>query len=230
MGLSVALLTYGLLARGERWRLLFFCAVPYLSALSSLQLVPLVIALALTGCAPLAMLVKPQNALPLLLTYRSRWWSVVIAVVVFAASLLVMPDWPWKWLPLLKSYEGGAPLLLWFGPLLLLALFCWEQPGARLLVLLACCPQRDWYDALALWLIPQTSRGMVILTLASWLALPLTLFRFIFPELEWGRWHPGIRLIGCYFPALAVLLWEQRGSVRPRVAAVARVVAGVIRR
>lgn len=230
MGISVALLTYFLLAGGQRWRLLLFCSVPYASALSSLQLVPLIIALALAGCAPLALLIKPQNALPLMLTCRSHRWAVGLAVLGLAISLLVMPRWPLEWVPLLSSYEGVAPILVCCGPLLLLALLCWERPGARLLILLACCPQRDWYDPLALWLIPQTRRGMVILTLASWLALPLTLIHYVFPEVEWANWHPVIRLVGCYFPALGVLLWEQRATVSPRARSIVRALARPMRR
>jgi len=222
IGVSVALLAYLLLAHGHLWRLLLFTSVPFVSAIASLQLVPLVIALALAGCAPLALLIKPQNTLPLLLTYRSHRWTFVVAALLLAGSLWVMPTWPMRWVAMLGNYEGVAPALVWFGPLVFLALLAWEQRGARLLMVLACCPQRDWYDTLPLWLIPRTGRGMLILSAASWLALPLTLLHFVFPDLVWERWHPVIRIVGCYLPALGVLLWENREQVVRRVREAAR--------
>src|SRR5579862_4281156 len=228
MGVSVALLTYLLLAQGHFWRLWLFASLPFESALASLQLVPLVMALALAGWAPLALLLKPQNALPLFFTYRARCWSFVAAAVVLGGSLWLIPSWPFRWWALLGAYEGVAPVVVFPGALVFLALLCWEKPAARLLVLLACCPQRDWYDALSLWLIPSTRRGMAILTAASWLAFPFTLLPAIFPGLVWAHWHPLLRLGGCYLPSLGVLLWEERATVAPRVGAIKRAVAGFV--
>ena len=173
-GIATAWLAYLVTARGTLWSLLIFCSLPFVDAVMCAQFSPLLMALALAGCAPLAVLIKPQVALPLLLTYRSRRGAFVVAGVVLCGSLVLMPSWPWAWLSRLKGYEGAVWILSWPGALVLLAGLCWEQPAARLLILIACFPQRSMYDALALWLVPQTRSGMLALTLLSW-AVNITL-------------------------------------------------------
>ncbi|GAB4441124.1 MAG: hypothetical protein OHK0015_38050 [Chloroflexi bacterium OHK40] len=195
-GLAAALLAYMLLAEGQLWRLLLFGSFPFFYALVFAQFTPLITALALAGCAPLGMLLKPQNALPLLLTYPSQRWSFVAAGLIVAGSLLLRPTWPLVWIERAREYSGAIPMLVLPGPLLALALLRWRSPRARQLLLMACMPQRSYYDAVALWLIPQTRGGMLVLTLCSWLAL-------LFPHLP-------LMLLACYLPALAVLLWEGR--------------------
>jgi len=214
-GIATAWLAY-LLAGEALWPLLIFCSCPFFDALLSAQFTPFIVALALAGCAPLAVLIKPQNALPLLLTYRSRRWTFAVAGVILCGSLVVMPSWPWQWIVRLKSYEGGVWVLSWPGVLVLLAALCWEQPAARLLVFMACVPQRRMYDALALWLVPQTRSGMLTLTLLNWgasIAVGLLGNSEMapFPASNNGR------IMTCLLPALGVLLWEHRRATLARV-------------
>lgn len=86
-------------------------------------------------------------------------------------SLLIMPSWPREWLGARSRHLNYTPLLSWFGPILLLALIRWREPGARLLLGLALVPQRLLYDQVALWLVPTTPRGSLLLTVASWIGM-----------------------------------------------------------
>ena len=53
------------------------------------------------------------------------------------------------------------PILLWPGPLLVLALWKYRDRDARFLFLSALMPQRWFYDSLTLWLIPKSRREIV---------------------------------------------------------------------
>jgi hypothetical protein len=215
-GSAAAWLAYLLTGGESLWPLLIFCSHAFLDTLISGQFTALIIALGLAGCAPLAVLIKPQNALPLLLTYRSHRWTFVIAGLVLCGSLVVMPAWPWEWLSRSKNYEGAVWILSWPGVLAILAALCWEQPAARLLLFMACVPQRRMYDALALWLVPQTRSGMLTLTLLNWGA---TIALGLLGAEQTAPFPTGnqVRIVTCMLPALGVLLWEHRTQALARI-------------
>lgn len=89
-------------------------------------------------------------------------------------SLIVYPTWPLHWFEALKGAgHMQAPITFWLGPLILFALPRWRSWDARLLLALACVPQTNfYYDALPLWLIPQTWDRALALTLLGW-AIPI---------------------------------------------------------
>ena len=127
--------------------------------------------LGIAGWAPVALLIKPQTALPFLAVYPIRRWAVFVAAGVLAASVLIMPSWPAVWLGKLGPYRGEALLMSWPGLLVLLAVPHWKRPGARLLILMACCPTRGLYDMLPLWLVSEKRNGIVVLSILHWVAV-----------------------------------------------------------
>lgn len=197
-GLMSALLAYGLLRTGEFWRLFVFASFPYWSALQSVQWAPLLLAIAFLPLLYPLTLVKPHIGLPIALM-RFTLRRAAVASLVILISLVISPDWPLRWLEQTGSYDGFIPMLLLpFGPLLLLALFRWQDDSARWLLLYAVMPQRMWYDQLLLWLIPHTRREMLLLVVLSWLAY----FGWFF-QTQWEVWWVFMLI---YLPALGLVL------------------------
>ena len=198
--LSSGLLAY-MLARRGAWRLLVFCSPSYLMALWFAQWTPLLVAMAFYPGLLCLLLVKPQTGLPLALTGRRTRAGYVAAGIGLAVSLAIMPTWPLRWLAQLRPYEGIIPLLVLPGPLILLALLAWRQPGARLLLLMAAVPQRMFYDQFVLWLIPDTLRELLFLNYTAWLAWGLRTYL----HADWRLWV----IVGFYFPALSLVLFRR---------------------
>ena len=105
--------------------------------------------------------VKPQSALPVLMTSPSRT-SIIAALVggalLFAASLFLLPGWPLEWWHIIRAGEQlRAPVTRLGGVFILLALIRWRRPEAWLIVLTAVMPQSwAWYNVLVLLAIPAT--------------------------------------------------------------------------
>lgn len=159
--LSVFLLAY---ARPP-WPI--FLSAPFVLAVLWGQWAPLLTAAALLpAAAPLA-LCKPNMGIPALL-YKPTRGKAIGCTVVALVSLIILPTWPLDWLRGLGAHQNFTPLLvLPFGPLLLLLIRQWREKDARLILALACLPQR-FPDMLLLWLIPATTRGALLLSIASW--------------------------------------------------------------
>lgn len=172
-GLASGLLCWGLLPGGA-YRLLTFVSAPYLYALLNVQWSPLLTAAALFPALSFVLPAKPNLGLAILAAYPERR-RFLLAGLMLAVSFVVMPGWPLAMLGVLAAHKNHVPLLQWFGPLLLLALPFWRSANARLLLVLACMPQRLVYDQLPLWLVPQTSRQAVMLWAASWMSFGLGL-------------------------------------------------------
>lgn len=168
IGLSIALLTYGLLRTGEWWRLLLLLSLPVYHCLLVVNWTILLTAAALLPVLLPLTLCKPQIGLPLLLvrlTRRRLLWCAAFVLL----SLAVLPTWPFDWLAQTGDYVGRPMLrMLPVGPLLLLALLRWRSWPAQLLLLLAIVPIRTYYDALPLFLIPRSAGEMAILVGLSW--------------------------------------------------------------
>ncbi|MEI7770215.1 MAG: hypothetical protein WCI67_09520 [Chloroflexales bacterium] len=202
IGVSSGLLCWGLLREGTQ-RLILFASPPYLYALITAQWSPLITAAALLPNLAFALSAKPNLGLAVLVAYPERRRLLLFGAAV-AASLLVLPSWPADMLGRISSHHNFTPLISWYGPLLLLALPFWRAPSARLLLALAIMPQRLLYDQLPLWLIPQTPRQSLLLTIASWAGVLLGL------ALGWGE----AALVSAYLPALGCVLWGRRAQIR----------------
>jgi hypothetical protein len=203
-GLSSGLLALGLTRQGYTGLLVFF-AYPYWAALITAQWSPLIMASALFSfLLPLAM-TKPQIGLPVGLTHLSRR-GLMACLAAAGISFLIMPAWMVRWLPQLRGYQHFFPLAVLPGPLLLLALLRHRERSARLLLLTAAMPQRWFYDAFILWLIPKSRREIVWTVAASWVVGVWRWYHMPRSFTQVGRWT----VLFIYLPMLVVVL--SRGS------------------
>ncbi|MBV8477183.1 MAG: hypothetical protein JO266_21875 [Acidobacteria bacterium] len=199
-GTSSALLAFGLTRHGYT-RLIVFLAYPYWAAILTAQWSPLIMASALFPLLLPATMAKPQVGLPVALTHLTR--TGISACILWSfVSLLLMPRWPWLWVGQWGHYDHFLPLLVWPGPLLLLALLRYRESDCWFLLLTALMPQRWFFDAFILWLIPKSRRELLFTSLISWGA---GLWRWYYPPASFaqvGRWA-----VAClYLPMLAVIL------------------------
>lgn len=200
-GASSGLLAFGLTKDKQWWRLLVFASAPYYMAIKSIQWSPLLFATLLLPILMPVTLCKPTVGLVVAVQRMTR--NRLIACIIFGLlSLIIMPDWPLRWLPQTRAYGGFIPLfVLPLGPLLLLATMRWHTEQARHLLLLACIPQQRYlYDTLLLWYIPQTPLSMLGLTALSWFAI-----KAVYLVRDWDS-ASQFAVILLYLPALMMVL------------------------
>lgn len=209
VGLSSAILAWGIFRSGEPWRLWVFASFPFFTALYFRQWSPLITAAWFVPVlAPLLVLIKPQIALPVAVE-RVTGQGLLLALGVLLVSLIYDATWPIRWMRMLGPYERVVPVLeLPFGPLLLLALLRWRDSHARLLLFMSVLPMRGLYDLCPLWLIPKTRQYAARLALLSWTIYPLMAIEaktslFVVPIL--------------YLPALGSVLWPTVSERRTRL-------------
>jgi hypothetical protein len=205
-GISSGILAWLILQKGEPWQLLLFLSWPFFYALLYAQWAPLVLCLYFTPAFLPMLLMKPQIALPLALTQRPSPLGIGLTLAIGIASLIIYPSWPLVWLGQISTYQGIIPPLfvLPFGPVILLALLRYRERKAWLLLSMAAMPQRVLYDQLALLLISNTLREMLILVLCSWISMPALMILGGWYHLP-GGWYLWI-LLTLYLPALGILL------------------------
>ena len=199
-GLSSALLAFGL-TRTNYGRLRIFLAYPYWAGLITAQWCTIIAASAFFPILLPATMMKPQVGLPVFLTRLSRR-GVLACVLLAALSLIVLPQWPRLWLGQTRYYEHFIPLIVFPGPLLLLALLRYRDRDAWLLLLAALMPQRWFFDSFTLWLIPKTRREILPTALLSWSAGIYRWYHLPANFTEVGR----VAVIFLYLPMLAVVL------------------------
>jgi hypothetical protein len=205
-GISSFFLALGL-TRESYGRLRIFLAYPYWAGLLTAQWS---VAIAASAFFPLLLpvtMMKPQVGLPIFLTRLSRR-GFAACLVVAAVSLVLMPQWPWLWLHQGRYYEHFIPMLVFPGPLLLLALLRYRDRDAWLLLLAALMPQRWFFDSFILWLIPKTSRQILATVLLSWGAGIWRWYHFPHGFAQVGRWT----VVFFYLPMLAVVLFRSQGE------------------
>jgi len=213
-GISSGLLAFGLTKDGYQ-RLFVFLAYPYWAAVLTAQWSPLIAASAFFWWLLPATMAKPQIGLPVFLTYVGKR-GILACLFVALLTLLWMPQWPLLWIKQMGYYEHFVPMLVAPGFLLPLALLRWRERDARLLALTALVPQRWFFDAFVLWLIPKTRREILFTVLFSWGAGLWRWYHLPRSFAEVGRWD----VIFIYLPMLAlVLLREKVKWLRSRGAA-----------
>jgi hypothetical protein len=201
-GLSSFLLAFGL-TRQNYGRLRIFLAYPFWAGLLTAQWSTLIAASAFFPILLPATMMKPQVGLPVFLTRLTRR-GLLACVLLAALSLLVLPQWPLLWLGQTHYYEHFIPLIVFPGPLLLLALFRYRDRDAWLLLLAALMPQRWFFDAFTLWLIPKSRREILPTVLISWGAGIYRWYHLPANFTEVGR----AAVIFLYLPMLAVVLFR----------------------
>ncbi|MGA8834229.1 MAG: hypothetical protein WCF74_24670 [Candidatus Sulfotelmatobacter sp.] len=201
-GISSALLALGL-TRKNYSRLRIFAAYPFWAGLLTAQWSTLISASAFFPTLLPATMMKPQVGLPVFLTRLTRR-GLLSCIAIGALSLIVLPQWPLLWFGQTHNYEHFIPLFVFPGPLLLLALFRYRDRDAWLLLLAAMMPQRWFFDAFTLWLIPKTRREILPTVLLSWGAGIYRWYHQPANFTEVGR----VAVIFLYLPMLAVVLFR----------------------
>ena len=219
--LGVATFIVACLYRRREWlgMLLSPCL---LTAVVLVQWSPLLVAGILLP--PLAVLyaAKPTIGLALLAGWPSRW-AVLGGLALGLVALLLVPTWPADWLAAASSTSQFyvAPATIWQGggPLLLLAWLRWRQPEARLLGVLALVPHNlVLYDQFVLVATCRRWWEVALLVAGSWLA-------FVWggeartASMDAFTQHAALRvpvLIGCYLPALVIVLLRRNEGAPPR--------------
>ncbi len=199
-GISSGLLALGLIRQDPK-RLLIFFAYPYWAALITAQWTPLIMCGAFFPLAFAFSVAKPQTGAPIALTRFSRT-GMIAAAVLLIASFILRPQWLFEWIPQARGYLFFVPLLVLPGPLLVLALFRWREQDARLLLLACIMPQRWFYDAFLLWIIPKTPRSIMVTVACSWLTGIWRWYHVPDSAHQVGLWC----VLGCYLPMMLVVL------------------------
>jgi len=199
-GLSAGVLAFGLSREGWH-RLLVFLAYPFWAGILTAQWPPLIAAASFFPLLLPVAMIKPQVGLPVALTHLTRRGLLACGLVLLL-SLVILPKWPVWWFHQLGNYEHFVPLLIFPGPLLALVLVRYPQRDARLLFLAALMPQRWFFDAFILWLIPKSRREIVLTSAASWGAGIWRWYHAPHNFIEVGR----IAIVFLYLPMLITLL------------------------
>lgn len=171
IALSSFVLAYGSTARS--WHLLpMFASVAFLTSVQLAQWSILMTAMLFIPWLAVFAAVKPQSALPVLLSSRSSVSvkaATIGAALLFAASLLLLPGWPSEWWTLIRgAQQFRAPIARIGGAFIALVLLRWRRPEAWLVFLTALVPQSwAWYNVLVLLAIPATYREACVLSLVS---------------------------------------------------------------
>jgi hypothetical protein len=199
------------------YRLPILLSGPALWCVYSGQWAPLILAAALSPAFAWAAAAKPTLGLAAFV-YRPSKWFMWVGLATIALSLVIMHDWPMRWLDVTKSGHGGKlwsiPLLQPFGFLLALSAVRWRTPDGRLLLVMSCVPQSMLiYDQFPLLLIARTRAQSlafsvytaVIPLLVAFLTMPDTLSAKNGTAATFPFWARSLTLT-MYLPALAVVL------------------------
>jgi hypothetical protein len=215
VGLISGAMAYAV-TRRSWWGLVIFCSPSYFVAASVANWSPLLVASACLPWLYALSIVKPTLAAPIMLNYPSRL-GYVLATGVVACSLILVPLWPVGWLQSVAGQQPdkyALPILIAPVAVVLLAVVWWRHRTARLLVFFACIPQHAFfYDQLVLWLLPQTWRQSVALSLFGWIAYVSWSFNdaTFNPWLAQTEHGPGLSWTApmFYLPAFALVLWQR---------------------
>jgi hypothetical protein len=207
-GLSSFILAYGLMKDGDFWRLQLFFSPSFFYAMAFVQWTPLIVAMIFFPLFIFMIVIKPHIALPLAFSGLTRFKKqhLLIAIAILFGSLILMPNWPLEYIKLLKPYQGIFPILVYSagGPLLLLSLLKWRDPRGKLLLLMSLIPQRMFYDQLPLWVLPTSSKEMLVLNFTGWLGFYLFFFHFR-SGWNWPFWV----VLFIYIPSLILLIRKE---------------------
>lgn len=216
------------LTRDAPYRLVAVLSFSFYYAVAISQWSPLLIASVLIPSLGFLLVVKPTIGLALWL-YKPHWQAVVGGVLLLVVSLVVRPEWPLEWM---HTFAAGShirgPVTTLGGPLVFLALLRWRRPEARLLVALACVPHTTLlYEALPLFLVPESWRQSILLAALNWVAQILVITFQPYDSLaDRAMMSATLSVALLYLPCLIMILrrpnegavpaWVERGAVRCR--------------
>ena len=202
-------------------RIPIILSISFLAFAQFAQSTALVLAAALVPATRAFSMLKPNIGLAIF-AWRPTWRNVAIAAALFAVPTLIWPGWPREWLITVRSSPAHhSPIFTGIGAVALLAVLRWRRPEGRLLLAMAILPHGLYfYDELPLWLVAQTRRQAMVLTMSSWLGW-----------LGWNWASPGPKIpdsspwsvASLYLPAVIMLLRRRNeGPVPPFVETLVR--------
>jgi len=206
-GLSAGLLAFAIMRNGPH-RLLIFLSYPFWSAVLTVQWSPLLMAAASLPWLFPVVIAKPNIGLPVALR-SATFTGVCSAAALTIITIILVPSWPVTWWHGMAGYQSFLPVASGVGCLLLLALARYKDKDSRFLLLMGVIPQRWFYDALLLWLIPSTASELLATSVVSWGAWLFT------PEKRTIRQVALLSVIFNYLPMLILVLtrpWRQTRS------------------
>ncbi len=212
---SAGLLAWIISCDGFTPRVALLLSPAMLHSVNTSQWSPLLLALSLTSWGGFLLACKPTTAL-WLFAYRPRWAHVWGSLALLAVSLMLWPSWPSHWrVELAKAVNTIWPLALPGAVLVLLALVRWRDPGARLLVTMACVPHTTLiYETLPLFLIPRSWFEAGVLWVGSLMVIAIHNASGPYANAtDWARWSAQLIVWCLYLPALVMVL---RGGRPPR--------------
>jgi len=172
-GLSSGLLAFGI-TQGGRHRLLVFLSYPFWSAILIVQWSPLLMAASFLPWLFPVVIAKPNLGIAVALK-SGRRVGLIVAGILVAVTIILRPNWPVTWWRQTAGYQHFLPVTTGLGILLLLLVpLLRNDTDARFLLLMAFIPQRWFYDALLLWLVPATTSEFLITGVLSWGSALLT--------------------------------------------------------
>lgn len=198
-----------------------FLGMPFLMAANLGHWSPWLAAAGLLPAMGWLVAVKPNIGLAVF-AYRPSRMMVIGAALLALLSFVVSPRWVQSWFAGVQDAPAHtAPIGVWYGVPLLLAMLRWREPRARLLLVMAVMPQTmSFADQLVLALVASTRREAILMALTSMLAgigWVVALQRS--PDAQPVLLGLPFVVVGVYYPALVVVL--RRPKVRsdePRVA------------
>jgi hypothetical protein len=211
VGVGSGVLAYALTTRGL-WGLATFGSASWLAAFFMCQWSPFLVgASAFPALAAFNLLLKPTVGLAIA-GMQPRARALPWAAAVVALTIALWPWWPLAWLGAIRASDTVmSPVLRPGGFLLLLALLRWRLPEGRLLALLAVVPQTSMlYDTLPLFLIPDSARELLWLTVLSLVGAGLSftlVHETTLTATIAARWP--YLLVSLYLPALFMVLRRQ---------------------
>jgi hypothetical protein len=166
---SAAFLMFAMTRDGFE-RVPFALGIPFIFASKISQTTPLITAFALTPALAGLALLKP-NLGAAFLARSPRLGPVVVCGILCIAGLIAFPEWPAHWLATVRSSTvHGSPFRTSLGAVGLLAVLRWRRPEARLLFVMTVMPHGlAFYEEIPLWLVANSRREAMVLTLSSWL-------------------------------------------------------------
>jgi hypothetical protein len=193
-------------------RVPFVLGIPFILASKISQTTPLITALALTPALAGLSLLKPNLGA----AFLARSWrpgAVLACGALCVAAFIAFPDWPALWLATVRSSTvHEAPFRTSVGALGALSILRWRRPEARLLLVMTLIPHGlAFYDEIPLWLVANSRREAMMLSLFSWLGclawLTLGDARFMHS----GPWSTTF----LYLPATAMVLRRPNAGTVP---------------
>ena len=153
--------------------------------------------------------IKPQAGIPVLLaarTSRAVLVAVGIGIMLFAASIILLPNWINDWLRILRdgaNNERYIPPVLSYGGLILpLVLLRWRLRESWLLLGMSILPQSlSYYFLLPLYTIPRSLGESVCLV-----GFSTAVFLLAPPGENFFQWSSDLAVVGVYLPCLFMIL------------------------